>query len=336
LTRIVATLVTLAVIAGTSVAFAVSEKLKLDRAPIGNARFEPVSRRFSPVCDCPTRKMRLSYRFRRAETVDVTVVDAAGATVRTVVKGHRLSRGRHGFVWDGRADSGELLRRGSYRLRIRFLRERRSILSPIVFRIDTKKPRVRASLSTDVISPDGDGRNDKVKVTYRTGEKATAELLADGAVVAHVRGRSPKVLQTLYWNGTVPAAEGTRAEGTRVPAHRGDHALALRATDLAGNTTTVRFQVRVRFIELNAASYAAALGGQLGFSVDTDAASYRWYLFRPRGGKLGRPVLFDEHVTQRAVTVSIPADAKPGTFILRAAANGHRSRATVAVSRGAR
>ena len=89
----------------------------------------------------------------------------------------------------------------------------------------------------------------------------------------------------------------------------------------------------MRYIELDRSAYEARPGGTLSFNVDTDAADYAWYLYRPRAGRLGRPVLFDTDVVDREVAVPIPADARPGTYILRAVEGDRRARANVAVNR---
>jgi hypothetical protein len=335
LTRTIATLVTLAVIAGSSAAFAVSEKLKVERAPIGAVRFEPKTRHFSPVCGCRTRALRLSYVFRRADTVAVTVVNAKGNTVRRLVDGERLARGRHAFEWDGRDDAGMLAPDGAYRLRIRFLQERRSILAPIAFQLDTRPPRVRATISGTTISPDGDGRGDAVEIAYRTSEKGTVELAVDGALLLERRAGAPRVRHRLRWGGRVPAGTGGRApdRNGRVPARPGDHELVLTLRDIAGNATHVRFAVRVRYVELNAASYEARPGGSFAFSVNTDARSFQWSLLSPLGRAARRVVLSGESQGATA-SVRIPGGARPGFYVLRVEANGHRARATVRVVRG--
>jgi hypothetical protein len=78
------------------------------------------------------------------------------------------------------------------------------------------------------------------------------------------------------------------------------------------------------------------VGGVLRFAVDTDAVSYSWFLFRPRAGRFGRPVLLDRETSRREVSLRIPRDAKPGTYVLRVVQSGHRARADVAVSPAAR
>jgi hypothetical protein len=322
LSRIAVTLVVLGLIAGTSAAFTVAEKLKLERSPITAPRFD---RRFSPVCRCDTDRARLRVRFRRAETVDALVVDRHGDVVRTLTENEEVRRGDHTFVWNGRDDAAQVVPDGRYRLRLHLERERRTILVPTTIAVDTRPPRVTlVRVAPPGFSPDGDGRADHVKVVYLTSEKGAPELLVNGepAVLGRPRGKGRAALN---WAGRVGGE----------PVRAGSYELAVRVRDLAGNLSRPAgaLTVAVRFVELDRDSYAVAAGGRLEFTVATDAASFGWYLFRPRGGRPGRPVLFEEHAAGGAVSVALPAGLEPGTYLLRVSANRHRDRAAVTVSR---
>ena len=138
--RLAPTLLALALIGATAVAFVVTERLKLERAPITAPRF---TRDFSPVCNCPTARARLALRFRRPETIDAEIVDASGEPVRELARDRQVAAGVEVFVWDGRDDSGDIAPDGRYRLRLHFDRERRTILVPTDVRLDTKPPALR-------------------------------------------------------------------------------------------------------------------------------------------------------------------------------------------------
>jgi len=317
------TLIVLALIAGTAAAFTVAERLKLERSPIGGPKFDRV---FSPVCECETDRARLRLRFRRAETVDAAVVDRRGEAVRTLVEDEEVRKGEHTFLWDGRDDAGEVVPDGRYRLRLHLERERRTILVPTLVEVDTTPPEVVfARVVPPAFSPDGDGRVDHVKVVYRSSEKGRPELLVNGETAILGRARA-QGKATLDWRG--------RIDGETV--RRGPYELAIRVRDVAGNLSeaTAAKTVLVRFIELGEDAYRAEAGATLEFTVVTDAASFRWYLFRPRGGKAGRPVLYDESATGASVSVLLPGDLEPGTYLLRVAANGRRDRAAVTVEAG--
>jgi hypothetical protein len=326
LSRFAVTAVVLALVAATSAAFAVTERLKLERSPITAPAF---TRDVSPVCDCPTAEARLELRFRRPEVVTATIVDLQDRPVRVIAVREEIAAGTHAFVWDGRDESGDVVEDGRYRLRLRFERERRSILVPTVIRVDTRAPRLRGvTVSRETISPDGDGRGDKLVIRYRTDERASAELVVDGRVVVRTRLRERGTRHKLEWRGTFR----DETTGELVPAPRGTYEVSLVVRDVAGNESAETFPLRVRYIELDQTAYEAEVGGVLRFTVDTDAAVYEWFLFRPRNGRFGPPVLLDREVTEREVAVRIPSDARPGTYVLRAVAVEHRARANVAVS----
>jgi hypothetical protein len=327
LPRLAATLLTLVVIAGSSVAFAVSERLKLERAPVTAPLF---TRQFSPVCRCPQDAAVLRIRFRRPETVDATIVDARGAAVRSLAEREKVPSGAHVFRWDGRDDAGSVVRDGKYRLRLEFRRERRAILVPTTIRVDTRPPRIRtAGFRPPAFSPDGDGHADRVRIVYRASEKARATLFVDGRRAVRTGYLTPKRRHGVQWRGGFPPAE---PGGELERARPGEYRLRLVVHDLAGNAAAVTGTVRLRYVELDRSAYGAAPGGTLRFSVDTDAPTFRWYLYRPHDGVLGRAVLHDAHASPPDVAVSLPAAARPGTYLLRVEVGKHRARAFVAVS----
>jgi flagellar hook assembly protein FlgD len=55
-----------------------------------------------------------SFTLANAATVDWTIVNAAGATVRTVKAAEALAAGSYAFAWNGRTDSGAFVPRGTY------------------------------------------------------------------------------------------------------------------------------------------------------------------------------------------------------------------------------
>jgi flagellar hook assembly protein FlgD len=61
------------------------------------------------------RTTAFSFRLRSAATVSWTVVNAAGAVVRTIKTEEALAAGPYAFTWDGRNDAGAMVPRGTYR-----------------------------------------------------------------------------------------------------------------------------------------------------------------------------------------------------------------------------
>jgi len=125
--RVALIAVSLALLIGSAAAFTRTEKLKLTPAPVAKPKFQ---RHLYPNCACPEAKVRLSLLFRRPERVDVSVVDPDGAHVATLVREKHLMAGRTSFRWNGRDDAGEVVARGRYRLQIRLVGDRRTILIP--------------------------------------------------------------------------------------------------------------------------------------------------------------------------------------------------------------
>jgi FlgD Ig-like domain len=207
----------LALLVATTTAFALTEALKLDRTPTPRARFDVL---FSPVCMCRADTARLPVRFRRADTIDAVVVADGGQRVRTLARGRRQPSGRFVFLWDGRDDAGRIVRDGSYRLRLSFGKDDRTIELPNEIRVDTTPPTLEL-LSLEVPEP---GSTDQLIASARSNERARLLLYLDDEVVARGRFDGPGVIR-LVW---VRAVEDPRLSSGR-------HALTLVAKDRAGN-----------------------------------------------------------------------------------------------------
>ena len=61
---------------------------------------------------------RLVFELPAAADVTLTVLDAAGARVRTLIRSEGLPAGRHRATWDGRDDAGRSLGSGAYLFRL--------------------------------------------------------------------------------------------------------------------------------------------------------------------------------------------------------------------------
>jgi len=212
-------LIVLALLGATAAAFAVTERLKLERSPVTGTR---VDRVFSPVCECARDVAVISVVLRRRETVTVDVLDAKGDSVRTLVRRRREPAGRVSYTWDGRDNAERVVAEGSYRPRIQLERNGRTIVLPNPIRVDTTAPRIRiVRVVPRVFSPDGDGRRDRVTATYSIDEKARAMMLVDGQ--RRVLSRFRAVEGKLVWFG--------RVDGD--PVRPGIYEIRLRAVDRA-------------------------------------------------------------------------------------------------------
>lgn len=305
--RLPQTLVVLALLGATAAAFAVTERLKLERSPITGTRVDKV---FSPVCECARDVAEISFVLRQREQVTVDLLDRDGASVRTLVRRRDEAKGRVFYTWDGRDDEERVVPEGIYRPRVLLRKNGRTIVLPNPIRVDSTPPRIRiVRVFPRVFSPDGDGRRDRVTVSYTIDEPARAMMLVDG-----MRRVLEKFLRTegkLVWFG--------RVDGGSV--RPGIYELRLRAIDRAGNrpVRTRAVTVRVRYVELSRDRIEIVAGRRFSVRVSTDALSYRWRF----AGRTG---------TGREAVLTLRAPAEPGTYSLYAVVGDRAARAEVVVT----
>ena len=295
-----------ALLAATATAFALTQGLKLEQSPIFGTDVVKV---FSPVCECESDRARISFRLRKADRLDVALIDSDGTVVATPVDGERFDRGRVVIDWDGLGADGKPLPEGEYRPRVRLREERRTTVLPNPIQIDLTAPTVlEAGAAPRIISPDGDRRSDRLTVDYSLSEPARGVLVVAGT--KRVETRFPRERDRLAWFGKV--------DGRPVPP--GSYPLELRARDPAGNLgAAVRLApVAVRFVSLGRARVEATAGARFAIRVSSDARRVRWTLGRQSG--LARPG-----------TLRIRAPRQKGRYTLRVSANGYSASAAVFV-----
>jgi flagellar hook capping protein FlgD len=308
--RIASALLVAGLLVATAAAFAVTERLKLVRSPITGTLLDRGV--FSPVCGCETSGVQIGFRLRRPDRVTLTVVDAAGASVRTLIDGERFPAGPVTVRWNGRDDSGDIAPEGTYKPRVHLADQRRTIELPNPMRVDITPPRV---LSVEVdprgFSPDGDGRRDKTAVRYTLSEKANVRLLVDNR--PRVTGRGRRAEGKIEWHGGVG--------GRGLPS--GLYDLSMVATDKAGNDSAPAgpLAVRIRYIVLARDNVRVRAGRRFSVRVRSDAESFTWRLGRRLGGR----------ATPGPLVIRAPK--RPGRYVLVVEANGRRDRADVRVER---
>ncbi len=220
--RYAPTIVVLALLIGTAVAFAETERLKLQPTPIEESFVEPA---FSPVCKCATAKAAIRLRLHRADTVTVRILDSAGKTVRHLAGDRRLPRGRTQLAWDGRTNTGARAVDGSYRVEVHLVRADRTFRLPNTIVVDTVAPKIR--LVSHVVRV---RLGQRIRISYRVNEAAHGVLYVNG-----VKSVGPTYTKsraaTVQW----------------LPRRAGRFRLQLAAVDLAGNRSrlTPVFVVRV-------------------------------------------------------------------------------------------
>lgn len=305
--RLPQTLLVLVLLGATAAAFVVTERLKLERSPITGTRVDKV---FSPVCECVRDVAVVSFVLRRAGVVTVDVLDSDGRSVQTLVENRSEPAGRVSYTWDGRDELGRVVREGVYRPRVRLRQHGRTIVMPNPMRVDTTAPRVSIRrVFPRIFSPDGDGRRERVTVTYVIDEPARAMMLVDDRRRVLARGLDQE--GRLVWFG--------RIDGRSV--RSGPYELRLRASDRAGNRSsrTRAVTVRVRYVELSRERVEVVAGRPFSVRVFTDARSYRWRF----AGSTGRG---------RTERLRLRAPDVAGTYSLYVVVGTHADRAEVVVT----
>lgn len=300
-------LLVLVLLGATAAAFAVTERLKLERSPITGTQVDKV---FSPVCECARDSAFISFVLRRGETLTLDILDKNRRSIRTIVRDRREPAGRVFFTWDGRDNLDRVVEEGVYRPRVQLERNGRTIVLPNPIRVDTTAPVVTlVRVYPRVFSPDSDGNRDRVTATYRIDERARALMLVDGR--QRVQSKFLRLEGQLVWFG--------RVNGTTV--RPGLYEIRLRAVDRAGNRSvrTRAVPVRVRFVELSRDRIEVGAGRRFSVRVRADADSYRWLFAGRRGGG------------ERQVLV-LRAPEEPGTYTLYVTVGTRAARAEVVVN----
>jgi hypothetical protein len=291
----------------TAAAFAVSERLKLERSPITGTQ---VDRVFSPVCECARDVAVISFVLRRRETVTLDILDKSRRSIRTIVRDQREPAGRASFTWDGRDNLERVVPEGVYRPRVQLERNGRTIVLPNPIRVDTTAPVITlVRVFPRVFSPDSDGQRERVTATYRIDERARAIMLVDGR--QRVQSKFRQLEGQLVWFG--------RVDGRTV--RPGIYEIRLRAVDRAGNRSirTRAVPVRVRFVELSRNRIEVEAGKRFSVRVLTDAESYRWLFAGERGAG-----------TRQVLVLRAPDE--PGSYTLYVSVGGKAARADVEVT----
>jgi flagellar hook capping protein FlgD len=296
------TILVLLLLAGTAAAFVVTEDLKLEPDPIARPRITPT---FSPICRCEKQSAQIAFRLRQSDRLTLTIEDAQGRVVRTLLRNASFGRGNHTFGWDGRDDSGEVVDEGAYRPTIELQKLDRTIAFPRTIRVDTTPARIEITRFTPrTISPDGDGRADALTIRYETNEPAQAILLVNGR---------QEIETALGKNAIRWSPKGQK---------RGPYSVSVAAVDAAGNRSreTGPFDVRIRYVNIAAEVIRARPRAGFSIQVSTDAKRYRWRLGRREG-------------SARVRILRLRAPAAPGRYALVVEVGGRRDSAVVVVRR---
>jgi hypothetical protein len=306
--RVATTLLVLALLAATAVAFAVTESLKLEPTPVYGTVVDKI---FSPACRCDDPSANIAFRVRKADRVTAVIVDGSGNAVRDLGEERVGARRKVEFVWDGLTDRGGIVPDGAYKARVHLSSAHRTILLPNRILLDATPPTVQlVSVEPQTFSPDGDRRRDSLAARYEASEPVHAELFVNAR--RRVKAKFLRESGTLTWYG--------RIRRRSVPA--GTYRISLVAVDRAGNRSkrTGEYFAHVRYVTVAPKVRVVRPAQRFGIRVATDAASYSYRFAGGRGTRSGRRLL-------------LRAPQKPGFYTLYVDVRGHAAKATIAVRR---
>ena len=226
-------------VASAFAAFFVAQQLKTSPSVVQSFKVKyPV---VSPNGDGRLDRQRVTFRLKRADTVDVAVVDDQGDVVRELASGQPPRRlppaaaeprlGRDATTPAGPAPDGV------YRIRITLRGEGRSVIVPKAFRVDRTPPAPR------ILSIGPDPRRGPELLPHPSGAPARIRLSAPVALRASCassacgparRSRSPAIAipdgaTIVHWDGT---------DGAGHPAPPAPYLVVAEVRDKAGNIGT--------------------------------------------------------------------------------------------------
>jgi hypothetical protein len=305
--RLLSTLIVLALLAATAVAFALTERAKLEHSPIYGTHVDPI---FSPAGKIK-KVAHIDFRVRSHERVDVWIEDSKGQNVDSILVDRSVrARTKLDLVWNGVTESGLLVPDGVYMPVVKLLRSHRTIVLPNEIRLDTTPPKISVKHPQyPILSPDGDGQRDVFRFHYTIDEPAHAILLVRGTQALFTK--TQKQAGSLTWNGKLNGQ----------PVHPGRYLLAVAARDVAGNVSKgVPFAIaQVRYVVLARERVVVKPGGAFALRVSTDHPTVRWTLH----GRSG---------IQHSGTLHFRAPLSTGVYRLYVYAAGHAARCTVVVA----
>ncbi len=214
-------IVVVLLLAATAVAFATTERQKLEQTPLGLLR---VTRDFSPARGPAVIVLRL----RHPHVLTVQIVDSSDRAVATLARDESFPKGRATFHWNGRHVPD-----GVYEPRVT-IEDGRVFNLPNQIQVDTVAPHVAlVSYRPRILRKH---HKPVVHIFYRVSELAHVIVYVNGK--REVFGGAKGLRFHVDWHA--------KSGGKRLP--RGRYRLRLAAVDLAGNVgpRSPVFLVRIR------------------------------------------------------------------------------------------
>jgi hypothetical protein len=198
--------------------------------------------------------IRVGYTLRRPAAVSAALSGPGGREWPLRPATPRMAGEPYQIAFDGTVPAGQgqdrsVLADGAYELRLTAVEpDGRADHRAIAVRVESVDAAPLEldgpTLSLGAISPDGDGVDDEVRISYRLGKEAMVELWAydakDGRATIQAPTRRPAGEHALLWDGS---AGGRVFGGKRLV--DGEYAVALRAWDAAGNSRHRELPLRI-------------------------------------------------------------------------------------------
>jgi hypothetical protein len=214
------TAIVVALLAATAVAFATTERQKLEKTPFAVLHVDAA---VSPA----RRPALIELRLHRPHLLTVQIIDTSGRIVATLARERRYESGNALFHWRAHVPDGV------YEPRVT-LDDGRQFDVPVKIRVDSVAPTATlVSYRPHVVRS---GAKPQVRIAYRVSEPAHVLVFVNGR--RELQGFAKALQSAVNW--------GARRGGRRLPPGR--YRLQLAAVDLAGNVSarTQPFFVLVR------------------------------------------------------------------------------------------
>jgi len=156
-----------------------------------------------------------------------------------IVKSYKSDKFVERIEWDGKDNSGKILKDGiyTYQLRVKYNYGDEPVSTPKVIKVDSTPPEITVDLQDKIFSPNGDGSKDNLAI--KQGTKGENNDVYEAAF----KDSSGKAVKTYSWTGNIPEElvwDGKDDKGN--PAPEGIYTYEINGQDIAKNKTSKRIE----------------------------------------------------------------------------------------------